>query len=153
MTDQPRYFEDFAIGDQAPPVVRTFDAAQIRQFAELIEVHQPLFFDEAVAQAAGHRGVISPGPVILSHALASLGPSGWTRGTAIGLFGVDGVRFKKPLYAGDTVTFTNEVVSKRLSGKPGRGYVSFAVRATNQADQLLLQCERTVLVKTRPATA
>ena len=148
-----RYYEDFNVGDQAPPVVRTIEADQIRKFIELLEVTQPLFHDEEVARAAGHRGVIAPGPVLLSYALGSLSPSGWTRGTAIGLFGVDGVRFKKPLYAGDQVTITNEVVAKRLSGKPGRGYVSFAVRATNQDGDLLLQCERTVLVKTRPPGA
>ena len=147
-----RYFEDFQVGDQAPPVERTIEAAEIRQFIDLLGLTQPLFTDDETARAAGHRGVIAPGPVLLSYALGSLSPSGWTKGTTIGLFGVDGARFKRPLYAGDRVTITNQVVSKRASGKPGRGYVTFHVQATNQDGEILLQCERTILVKSRPST-
>lgn len=153
MADNPRYFEDFSIGDEAPPVVRKITADQIRTFMEMIEVNQPLFTDPEVARAAGHKDVIAPGPVLLSLALGSLSPSGWTKGTAIGLFAVDGARFKKPVYAGDEVTISNTVVSMRPSGKGGRGYVTFHVQAKNQNDEVLLDCERTVLVKARPAVS
>lgn len=150
-TATARYFEDFQIGDQAPIVERTIEAEDIRRFIEFLGLDQPLFTDPNVARSAGHRGVIAPGPILLSLALASLSPSGWTKGTAIGLFGIDGARFKRPLYAGDRVSITNQVVSKRESSKGGRGYVTFHVRATNQEGEVLLDCERTVLVKSRPA--
>ncbi|WAP69591.1 MaoC family dehydratase [Jiella pelagia] len=47
--------------------------------------------------------------------------------------GFKNMRWPKPVYAGDTVTFTQTVVDKRASGtKPGWGILSFTTLGVNQ---------------------
>ncbi|MCE7027037.1 MaoC family dehydratase [Jiella avicenniae] len=47
--------------------------------------------------------------------------------------GFKNMRWLKPVYAGDTVTFTQTVVAKRVSGtRPGWGILSFTTLGVNQ---------------------
>jgi acyl dehydratase len=49
--------------------------------------------------------------------------------------GFDELKWLKPVYAGDTITFVNEVVAKRPSrSMPGWGLVSVRMTARNQSD-------------------
>jgi acyl dehydratase len=149
-----RYWEDFGAGDATPPVVRTIDAAQVQAFIDLLELDVPLFRQDAAARSVGHARRIAPGPVLLSYAMASLVASGWLADSLIALVRMDGVCFRAPLHVGDCVTFTNRFVSKHPSSKAERGYVTLRLSATNQDGAVLLEFDRTFLVKRRrPGTA
>jgi acyl dehydratase len=149
MSGPSRYYEDFAEGEATPPVVRRIEAPAVATFLELLELRVPLFHDDGAAREAGYSRRIAPGPVVLSYAMASVVPSGWLNDSLIGLLRMDEVLFCAPCYVGDEVTFTNRVVFKRRSSKPERGYVTLRLTAVNQDDVVVLEFERTFVVKCR----
>ncbi|NBR31005.1 MAG: MaoC family dehydratase [Sphingomonadaceae bacterium] len=74
-----------------------------------------------------------------------------TLGTAIANLGWDEVRFPKPLFHGDTVRVTTEVIELRESkSRPDAGIVTFLHKAFNQHGELVASCKRTGLQRKRP---
>ena len=74
-----------------------------------------------------------------------------THGTAVANLGWDAVRFPKPLFHGDTIHVTTEVLELRDSrSRPENGIVVFAHRAYNQSDVLVGECKRTALMLRKP---
>ena len=77
-----------------------------------------------------------------------------TLGTAIANLGWDEVRFPKPLFHGDTVRVTTEVIDLRESkSRPDAGIVIFLHKAFNQHGDLVASCKRTGLQRKRPVEA
>lgn len=75
-----------------------------------------------------------------------------TLGTAVANLGWDEVRFPKPLFHGDTVRVSSEVIELRESrSRPDQGIVTFLHRAFNQHDDLVASCKRSGLQRKRPA--
>jgi acyl dehydratase len=75
-----------------------------------------------------------------------------TLGTAVANLGWDEVRFPTPLFHGDTVRVTTEVIELRESkSRPEAGIVTFLHKAFNQKDQLVASCKRSGLQRKKPA--
>jgi acyl dehydratase len=75
-----------------------------------------------------------------------------TVGTTIANLGMTDVKFPHPLFEGDTVHCTTEVVGKRESkSRPNAGIVEFHHRAYNQNDKLVAECKRNAFILKRPA--
>lgn len=71
-----------------------------------------------------------------------------TVGTTIGNLGMTDVRFPHPLFQGDSVHCTTEVVAKRESkSRPDAGIVEFEHKAYNQNDILVASCRRQAFMK------
>ena len=74
-----------------------------------------------------------------------------TLGTTIANLGMSEVKFPAPLFEGDTVSATTEVVAKRESkSRPDAGLVEFLHRAFKQDGTLVAECRRTALMRRRP---
>ena len=74
-----------------------------------------------------------------------------TLGTTVGNLGMTEVKFPHPLFEGDTVHCTTEVIGKRESkSRPDAGIVEFHHRAYNQNDKLVAECRRQAFIKMRP---
>jgi len=72
-------------------------------------------------------------------------------GTTIANLGMTEVKFPHPLFEGDTVHCTSEVIGKReSSSRKGAGIVEFHHRAYNQHDKLVAECRRQVFMRMRP---
>jgi acyl dehydratase len=77
--------------------------------------------------------------------------SDMTVGTTIANLGMTDVRFPAPLFEGDTVHCTTEVVGKRESkSRPGAGIVEFHHRAYKQDGTLVAECRRSAFILMRP---
>jgi len=75
-----------------------------------------------------------------------------TLGTTIANLGMTEVKFPGPLFQGDTINVTTEVVSKRESkSRPDAGIVEFDHRAYKQDGTLVAQCLRQAFMRKRPA--
>src|SRR5688572_31256559 len=73
-----------------------------------------------------------------------------TLGTTIANLGMTEVRFPNPLFQGDTVHVTTEVVGKRESrSRPDAGIVEFEHKAFNQHETLVAACRRQAFMKRR----
>lgn len=71
---------------------------------------------------------------------------------AVANLGWDNVRLVAPVFAGDTLYASSEVVDVRPSrSRPGQGVVRVRTRGFNQRDETVIEFERTVLVYSRAA--
>lgn len=71
---------------------------------------------------------------------------------AVANLGWDHVRLVAPVFAGDTLYASSEVLEVRPShSRPGQGIVRVRTRGFNQRDETVIEFERTVLVYSRTA--
>ena len=66
--------------------------------------------------------------------------------------GLDKIRFKKPVFHGDTVSAFTEVLSMQDGDNPAEGLVRFKHWGVNQRDEVVFEGERAVVLKRRPST-
>lgn len=75
-----------------------------------------------------------------------------TLGTIVAQLGLTDAVFPKPVFHGDTVRVSTEVVETRESrSRPDAGIVVFAHRALNQRDETVCTVRRTGLMHRRPS--
>ena len=75
-----------------------------------------------------------------------------TLGTTIANLGFSDIRFPKPVFAGDTIRVSTEVVDARpSSSRPDAGVVTFRHDAHNQRGELVCQATRAAFMHRRPA--
>lgn len=157
------YFEDIAIGARDEIGSHTFTADEIKRFATAYDP-QPFHIDEEAAAASHFGGLIASG----WHSQAiwmKLNVAHWQRRRkerdAAGIPnakvgpspGVDSLKWLKPVRAGDTISFVNEVVAKRPSrSKPDWGLVTFKTTGRNQAGEEAISFTGHVFVERRDKT-
>ena len=74
-----------------------------------------------------------------------------TMGTTLGNLGYEEVRFPKPVFHGDTIRVTSEVIAARLSkSRTDSGIVTFRHTATNQRGEQVCIAIRNGLMLLRP---
>src|SRR5690348_15612293 len=106
------YFEDFEIGDRFVSPGRTVTEADIALFAGLSGDYTPVHVDSVAAMRSRFGGRIAHGGLTLAIAsgleFSLVGPSG---DRVVAFYGLDGVRFVRPVRPGDTVRVIGEVVA------------------------------------------
>ncbi|NWN23144.1 MaoC family dehydratase, partial [Escherichia coli] len=66
--------------------------------------------------------------------------------------GYDALRMPKPVFIGDTLRAESEVTELRPSrSRPGQGIVTWRHRMLNQRDEIVCECLRSALLKSRAA--
>ncbi|MEM3086703.1 MAG: MaoC/PaaZ C-terminal domain-containing protein [Halobacteria archaeon] len=149
------WFEDFAPGQKYETAPRPFPGRELDSFCELTGRKHPLHLDDGFARKAGFRARIAPGVYALSLLSQSLEESGLIR-NLVAILGFDRVRFLSPLYPGETVRFTCEVLQTRATSKPDRGVVALRCRGFDGRGEGLLEADISVLIRRRasgPPTA
>ena len=146
------YFEEFVVGQEFHhEFSRTVTEMDNTMFSLLTMNPQPLHLDAHFAEKTefGQR---------LFNSLYTLGIMigmsvyDTTLGTTVGNLGMTEVKFPHPLFEGDTVHSTTEVLSKRESkSRPKAGIVDLLHRAYNQDNKLVAECRRQAYMRMRPA--
>ena len=138
-----KFFEDIKVGDRAEVGRHTFTADEIKKFATKFDP-QPFHLDEAAARKSIFGALCASGwhtasvwmRLMVEHnkredaaqrargeAVAALGPSP----------GFRELKWLKPVYVGDTITYATEIVETRASNsRPGWGLMSFKNTGVNQ---------------------
>ena len=76
-----------------------------------------------------------------------------TLGTTVANLGMTDVVFPKPVFHGDTIHVTTEVMTKRDSKSRGDvGVVEFLHKAINQRGEIVAQCRRQAMMRKTPIT-
>jgi acyl dehydratase len=147
------FFEDVTIGDRRELGRYTFSAADIKQFASRYDP-QPFHTDEEAAARSHFGGLVASGwhtasifmklqaRVIAERRqdLARTGPSP----------GFRNLRWPKPVFAGDTLTYSSEVINKReLASRPQWGIIFSRVTALNQHGDVVFEFEASVFLARR----
>lgn len=130
---------------------RTVTEADNVIFSTLTMNPQPLHLDAAWSadQVFGQRLVNS---LFTLSTLVGLSISQLTLGTLVANLGFRDVTFPQPVFIGDTLYAESVVTSVRPSkSRPGEGVVQVEHVARNQHGVIVAQCQRTMLVRSRPS--
>ncbi|WP_265517018.1 MaoC family dehydratase [Nitratireductor luteus] len=137
----------------------TFSADEIKAFARKYDP-QPFHVNEKVAEASVFGALCASGwhtgAMWMRYNLQSLerdGPTDWSGGGPMPEFGpspgFSGMKWPKPVYVGDTITFTRKAVSHRpLASRPGWRLVKLEGGARNQDGAAVLAFDNAVLLRT-----
>ena len=147
----PKYFEDFRIGETFRSPAKTMGEGAITMMVGLAGFTLPLFHDEEYAKGTPFGSRIAPGRLTLFVMGGLEEQIGIYDGTVIALVGLDKVRFKAPLRAGDTIHVEFEVVDLKGTSKPDCGIVVHKSQCVNQRGEVLIECEATHLMRRRAA--
>ncbi|MBI1356943.1 MAG: hypothetical protein GC160_21595 [Acidobacteria bacterium] len=149
-TCQTLYFEDFEPGRNALSPRRTLTDADLVLFAGLTGDHSPQHTDDVHAAGTPFKRRIAHGALIFSIASGLSTRIFPSNPAMIALFGVDNLRFLRPVFVGDTIRASKEVVETEAKDVK-RGIVRFRTTVSNQHDQVALTYEDLVLFARRPA--
>lgn len=147
------YFEELEVGRVVEHSVRrTVTEMDNMLFSCLTHNTQPLHIDHHFA-AASEWGQPLVNSIFTLGVMIGVSVSDTTLGTTIGNLGMTDVKFPKPVFHGDTLRATTEIVAKRESrSRPDAGIVVFRHRAFNQRDELVAECLRQGLMRKKPRT-
>jgi acyl dehydratase len=157
-----KYLEDIRVGDKADLGSHTFTAEDIKLFAARFDP-QPFHLDEAAAARSHFGGLVASGwhtgsvciRLIVQNRLREE-EAMQARGEAVGRTGPSpgfrDLKWLKPVYAADTITFASEVIETReLQSRPDKGLVFARNTGTNQEGVLVFSFISVVFVDRRPA--
>jgi oxepin-CoA hydrolase/3-oxo-5,6-dehydrosuberyl-CoA semialdehyde dehydrogenase len=149
-----KHFEDLAIGDSLLTHRRTVGEADIVAFGGISGDYFYMHFDELAARESPFGKRIAHGYFVLS-AAAGLFVSP-APGPVLANYGLDTLRFVKPVGIGDTIqarlTCKRKIDRNKVDAKGlGQGVVAWDVEVTNQDGELVASYDILTLVAKRPA--
>src|SRR5260221_5696762 len=145
------YFDDMQVGQRFEHSIRrTVTETDNILFSALTYNPQPLHIDRHFAEASEWGRPLMNSLFTLG-LMIGISVNDTTIGTIIANLGMTEVRFPHPLFQGDTVSVTTEVMAKRVSrSRPDGGIVEFEHKAFNQAGDMVAICRRQVFVRMKP---
>jgi acyl dehydratase len=149
-----RYFDEYAVGDvfhHWPG--KTVTEADDHLFCMLTMAASPLHIDRAYAASEGAFGRnIVVGTYVYSLLLGMSVPD--ISGRAIANLGLSELRHLRPLYHGETLYGSSEVLETRASrSRPGQGILTVRTDGFNQERVRVCTFTRAVLLPVRPEVA
>lgn len=156
-----KYLEDIRIGDKTELGRHTFTAEDIKSFAQRYDP-QTFHLDEAAAARSHFGGLVASGwhtgsvciRLIIQDRLREE-EAMRARGEPVGRTGPSPgfreLKWLKPVYAGDTISFASEIIEARpVQSRPDKGLVFARNSGTNQAGELVFSFISVVFVDRRP---
>ncbi len=139
------------IGAKAPPFDAEVEKGRLRLFAKAIGESDPIYSDEAAAQAAGFRSIPMPPTFLFCLEMEQPDPYRWFRDMGIplprALHGGQAFRYHRTACAGDVMTFASEIVDIYDKKNGALEFVVQDVHITDQnADPVADFC-RTIVIR------
>ncbi len=124
------YFEDLSVGDVWTSAARTITETDVVNFAGMTGDYDPLHVDHEFARQTPYRRPIAHGLLGLSlvAGLASNCPQVRT----LAFVAIQKWEFRLPIFIGDTVHATTEVLDKRAAGRRS-GHITWKRQLINQS--------------------
>jgi acyl dehydratase len=157
------WFEDLVVGTRLDLGRHTFTADSIKTFATLYDP-QPFHMDEAAARLSSFGGLCASGwhtaavwMKLMVAARQRESEAAEARGETPGQMGpspgFNDLKWLKPVYAGDTITYATEVIEVRASrSKPDWGLMRSLNTGVNQHGVPVFSFIGNVFVPRRPVT-
>ncbi|HKT76608.1 MAG TPA: MaoC family dehydratase [Sphingobium sp.] len=147
-----RHFDEWQLGDRlAHDIRRTVTETDNLLFSTMTHNPQPLHIDAEAARASEFGQILVNGTFTFA-LMVGLSVADTTLGTLVANLGYDKLVMPKPVFIGDTLRATSEVVELRASqSRPGAGIVTFRHELLNQRDELVCQCLRSALLSRKAA--
>ena len=142
-------FEDFEVGGSITLGSKVVTAEEIIEFASEFDA-QPMHLDEEAGRQSILGGLSASGWHTCSMFMRLLCDAFLLDSTSQGSPGIDQVKWKKPVLAGDTLFARTTVLSKRVSkSRPGLGFVTMRAEMSNQRGESVFELENTAMFLAR----
>jgi len=153
MTAKKWAFEDFFPGQTIDLGETHVTAAEMIAFASEFDF-QPMHLDEEAGKASILGGLSASGWHTCSMLMRMMCDSLLLDSTSQGAPGIDYLRWKKPVLAGDTLKATGTVVATRpSSSRPGLGLVTMRYAIVNQRGETVLEMQNSGMFRARGVAA
>lgn len=143
-----RCFDEWAIGDRIDHETRrTVTETDNLLFSTMTHNPQPLHIDLEAAKASEFGQILVNGTFTFA-LMVGLSVGDTTLGTLVANLGYDRVVMPKPVFIGDTMRATSEIVDlKESKSRPNAGIVTFRHELINQRGEIVCSCLRTALLR------
>ena len=130
-----KFFDDWQVGESIEhPIRRTVTETDNLLFSTMTHNPQPLHIDAEAAKASEFGQILVNGTFTFS-LMVGLSVAETTLGTLVANLGYDKLVMPKPVFIGDTLRATSEVIEKRPSkSRPGQGIVTWKHQMLNQRE-------------------
>jgi 3-hydroxybutyryl-CoA dehydratase len=142
------YFEDFTVGSVFETRGRTVTEADIVNFAGLSGDFIELHTNEEFARKSPFGRRIAHGALIFSISTGLTTQLNLINDTVLAFYGVDKLRFTKPVFIGDTVRVQKRIIEAQERDK-GRGVLTFETSVLNQHSEPVIVYQDKLLIKRR----
>jgi len=129
---------------------RTITESDVVAFAGLSGDYNPLHTDEEFAKTGPFGRRIGHGVLTLAVLTGLWDRLGILTTTVEAFYGIDKLRFTRPVFFGDSLRATVRVVDKKE--RESNGLVVFSNEVVNQRGEAVLVCDTKVVVRRKPRT-
>ena len=145
----PLFLEDFKVGMTFETPGRTVTEADVVSFAALSGDYNPLHTDEEFAKKGRFGRRIAHGVLTLAILTGLWDRMGIIAGSVEAFYGIDGLKFTKPVFFGDTIHARTKVVDKQE--RETSGMVTLSNEVLNQRGETVLVCDAKLIIRSKPA--
>jgi 3-hydroxybutyryl-CoA dehydratase len=150
MTTLNNYFDEVEVGDHFKSFGRTVTEADIVNFCGLSGDYSLHHTNEPFAIERGFGGRIAHGALILSISTGLIFSMSRNMDRVVAFYGMDRVRFLKPVRIGDTIHVQGEIVELTDKGEKG-GVIKRRDSIVNQNGDVVAVLDKSTLNQKRPA--
>jgi acyl dehydratase len=149
------YFEDFVVGNKYEHrLTRTVTQMDNMLFSNMTLNPQPLHIDRHFCETETEWGQPLMNSLFTLGLMIGISVNDLTVGTTVANLGMTEVKFPNPLFEGDTVHCTTEIIGKRVSkSHPEAGIVELHHRAYKQDGTMVAECRRQAFMRLREVEA
>ncbi|WP_280537079.1 MaoC family dehydratase [Halopenitus sp. POP-27] len=145
------YFEDLENGAERDLGTYTVPRSEMVEFARQYDP-QPIHVDEAVAEETIYDGLIASGWYTAGVCMRLLVDGFLNETASIGSFGLEELRWRTPVRAGDTIHAYHRIAEKTpSSSRDDRGYIENEVRAENDDGEEVVFWQATNIFARKPS--
>ena len=146
---KPKYFDDFQVGDCFETEPNFISKDEIIDFASKYDP-QTFHLDEDAAKNGPFGRLTSSGFMTLGKSFTQIFNTNVFNGSSMGAWGLDELRWTKPVYPGDTLKTQVEVLEKKLSSKnPIKGTVRLKQTVYNQNEDVVMTWISNSMIKVK----
>ncbi|AVX04898.1 MaoC family dehydratase [Maritalea myrionectae] len=149
MNQEPRFFEEFSLGERRTTLARTITETDFVVHAGHSGDYFPHHMDEEFCKTQPFKQRIAHGTMTFT---IGIGLTATTINPHAMTYGYERLRFPKPVFIGDTI-HTEIEISKAIDDpkRAAFGQITEACSVLNQRGETVLFCEHILLVKKRDA--
>ncbi|WP_334171832.1 MaoC/PaaZ C-terminal domain-containing protein [Sinomonas sp.] len=146
----PLYLDDLKAGQTFVTPGRTITEADVMSFAAWTNDNNQVHTDVEFAKNTRYGQRIVHGMLGASLCLGLIARTGVFEGSAVALLGIDQWQFTAPVFIGDTLTCTVEILSARPTSSGKYGVVERQLTLRNQHGETVQSGRMDVMVTTGP---
>ncbi|HEY0259774.1 MAG TPA: MaoC/PaaZ C-terminal domain-containing protein [Lacisediminihabitans sp.] len=146
----PLYLDDLHPGQTFVTPGRTITEADVMSFAAWTNDNNQVHTDAEFASRTRYGQRIVHGMLGASLCLGLIARTGVFEGSAVALLGVDDWKFLAPIFIGDTVTCTVEILSARRTASGRYGIVERLLTLRNQNGDVVQSGRMDLMVAVEP---